>query len=458
MRKYLKRLFVIMLICICTFSSFGGTKVYAATVKLNKSSANLYVGESVTLKLNGTKKTVKWSTSNKNVASVSSKGKVTAKKKGTATISAKCNGKSYKCKIIVKPISLNKSSATIKVGDSINLKLNGAKKKITWSSSDNSIAKVSSKGVVSARKKGKVTITAKHDGKNYKCNIRVNDKKKEDNVVTGITLNCTSKEIKEDESFVLTATVTPSNVNNYTIEWSSSDSSIAKVENGIVTGVKEGTATITASCLGYSASCTVKVNKNIISVTGIALNSTSKEIKEDESFVLTATVTPSNVNNYTIEWSSSDSSIAKVENGIVTGVKEGTATITASCSGYSASCTVKVNKNIIVKMNQIWMDNPGSTYNIGDSVVIHLQAESTYDINSVILWLKSEENSSSIKSAVSKVDTGNGVFDLVYTITDNMYPGKWIPDWSYIYDKYGTGTTSSNLASSYSNVYFYVAE
>lgn len=373
MSKYLKKLLAVMLACACVLCLSNSTNVYASSVKLNKTSVKLYVGGSASLKLNGTKKAVKWSSSNKNIASVSSKGKATAKKKGTAIITAKCNGKSYKCKITVSPITLNKTSATLNVGDTISLKLNGAQNKVTWSSSNNSIAKVSSKGLVSARKKGKVTITAKCDGKTYKCNVTIND---------------------------------------------------------------------------------INVNK----VTGIRLSSVSKEIKEDEYFMLKATVTPSTAKNYSIEWSSSDNTIAKVENGKVTGLKEGTAIITASCSGYSASCTVKVNKNIVVKMNRIWMDNPGATYNVGDTVVIHLQAESNYDIDSAVLWLKSESNSASVKGAVSRVNTGNGVFDMSYTISDNMYPGKWIPNWAYISDKYGKGTQPSNLNTSYPDVYFYVAE
>lgn len=79
-------------------------------IKLNTTKKTIYKGSTYTLKVKGTKKKVKWTTSNKKVATVNSKGKVTAKKKGTATITAKVGGKKLKCKITVKnPVKKNKN-------------------------------------------------------------------------------------------------------------------------------------------------------------------------------------------------------------------------------------------------------------------------------------------------------------------------------------------------------------
>lgn len=74
----------------------------ASKVKLNKTKATVYVGKSTQLKVTGTKKKVTWKSSNKKIATVTSKGKVTAKKKGTATITATVSGKKYTCKVTVK--------------------------------------------------------------------------------------------------------------------------------------------------------------------------------------------------------------------------------------------------------------------------------------------------------------------------------------------------------------------
>lgn len=76
--------------------------VQASTAKINYTKKTLYVGDKCTLKIKNTRKKVKWTSSNKSVATVNSKGKVTAKKKGTTTITAKIGNKKYKCKITVK--------------------------------------------------------------------------------------------------------------------------------------------------------------------------------------------------------------------------------------------------------------------------------------------------------------------------------------------------------------------
>ena len=76
--------------------------VEAATVKINKTKLTLNVGQTYTLKIKGTKSKVKWSSSKKSIATVSSKGEVTAKKKGSTTITATVGGKKYTCKVTVK--------------------------------------------------------------------------------------------------------------------------------------------------------------------------------------------------------------------------------------------------------------------------------------------------------------------------------------------------------------------
>ena len=81
---------------------------------MSKSSLTLYVGKSSTLKVSGTKSKVKWSSSNKSVATVTSKGKVTAKQAGSATISAKVGKKTLKCKVTVKE-KFSASEATKKI-------------------------------------------------------------------------------------------------------------------------------------------------------------------------------------------------------------------------------------------------------------------------------------------------------------------------------------------------------
>ena len=163
--------------------------------------------------------------------------------------------------------------------------------------------------------------------------------------VTGVRLDKTSLSFTGTGSCqILTATVSPSNATNNTLTWSSSNTSVATVFYGVVEAVGFGTATITAkSNNGKTASCTVTVNP--IAVTSVSLNKTSLSFTgTGSSQTLTATVSPSNATNKTLTWSSSNTSVATVSNGVVKAVGFGTATITAkSNNGKTASCSVTVN-------------------------------------------------------------------------------------------------------------------
>lgn len=157
--------------------------VSANAAKLNKKSLSLNVGKTYTLKASGTKGKIKWSSDKKSIATVSSKGVVTGKKKGSAVITAKYGKKKLTCKVTVKQpvtsVKLNKKSATLEKGKTLTLKAtvspsNANNKGITWSSSNKKVATVSSKGVVKAVGKGTATITAKaKDGSKKKATCKI---------------------------------------------------------------------------------------------------------------------------------------------------------------------------------------------------------------------------------------------------------------------------------------------
>jgi hypothetical protein len=152
------------------------TTVQAATkVKLNKTKATLIVGNTVNLKVSGTSKKVTWKSSDSKVAKVSSKGVVTAKKKGSAKITATVDGKKYTCKVTVEKPSISDETAAITVGSTVSLSVDGTTQKVTWSSGDKSVAKVSKKGVVTGVLAGNTKITATVGGKKYTCKVTVKD-------------------------------------------------------------------------------------------------------------------------------------------------------------------------------------------------------------------------------------------------------------------------------------------
>ena len=162
---------------------------------------------------------------------------------------------------------------------------------------------------------------------------------------SAIELSESEKTVFVGDTFTITATVKPEDAFNRTVTWSSSDPSIATVdENGTVTAIAKGEAIITAeSADGVKAECKVTVEKK---VAAIELSESEKTVFVGDTFTITATVKPEDAFNRTVTWSSSDPSIATVdENGTVTAIAKGEATITAeSADGVKAECKVTVEK------------------------------------------------------------------------------------------------------------------
>ena len=164
-------------------------------------------------------------------------------------------------------------------------------------------------------------------------------------VVTGVEVNVS---INIGETVQLVETVSPSNATNKNVTWTSSDTSIATVSsNGLVTGIKAGSATITVTTVdgGKTATCNIKVQSTVVSVTGVSLNINNTTINVGGTVQLVATVSPSNATNKNVTWTSSDTSIATVSsNGLVTGIKAGSATITVTTvdGGKTANSSITV--------------------------------------------------------------------------------------------------------------------
>ena len=233
----------------------GEPTVPVASVKLSKTSLTMYVKDkAVTLKAtvspsNATDKAVTWNSSNVKVAKVDANGKVTPVAKGTATITAKtANGKTATCKVTVKvhvtKVTLSKKTATMGEKGSLALTAtvspsNANDKKVTWKSSKTSLATVSSRGVVKAKKAGKVKITAKADGKSATCTITIKK------APTKITVKKPSVTIKRKKTYKIKYTLKPSGAMNK-VTYSSNKKSVATVsKSGVIKGVKKGTAVIT---------------------------------------------------------------------------------------------------------------------------------------------------------------------------------------------------------------------
>ena len=188
--------------------------------------------------------------------------------------------------------------------------------------------------------------------------------------VSGVRLNKTSLSFTgTGSSQTLTATVSPSNATNKTITWSSSNTSVATVSNGVVKAVGFGTATITAkSNNGKTASCSVTVNP--IQPTGIkATPETSTLYGLNSTVKLSANVMPSNATNKAVTWSSRNTSVATVSSdGTVKAVGYGTTVITATTvNGLTSNCTINVKKEEVTSLT-IATQPTKTNYYVGDTL------------------------------------------------------------------------------------------
>lgn len=167
--------------------------------------------------------------------------------------------------------------------------------------------------------------------------------------VKGVTLDKTTLELTAGATGQLVAKLNPEDATDQSVTWSSSNPAAVKVENGKLTALAEGNATITAKCGEKSAFCTVTVQKAEVLAESVTLDQTTMELTVNGTGKLTATVKPDETTVKTIQWSSSDEAVATVgADGTVTALKEGTAVITAKCGEKSAECTVTVKAEAMV--------------------------------------------------------------------------------------------------------------
>ena len=170
--------------------------------------------------------------------------------------------------------------------------------------------------------------------------------------VTGVTLSQTELSLTEGNTAQLTATVKPDDATNKNVTWSSDDTSVATVDaTGKVTAVSAGTATITVTTVDQSktATCEVTVTAAPVPVSGVSLNKDSTSLTVGDTETLTATVKPEDATNKAVTWTSSNSTVATVDqNGVVTAVAPGTATITVTTQdgNHTDTCTVTVRPDI----------------------------------------------------------------------------------------------------------------
>ncbi len=205
--------------------------------------------------------------------------------------------------------------------------------------------------------------------------------------VASVAVSSTTVSLTEGDSQTITVTISPSNATDKKYTFSSSDTSIVTIdENGKITAIKAGEATITVTTSdgNKTATCKVTVKEKEIPVESVSLNKTELSLTEEQTETLTATVYPENATNTEVTWTSSDPSIATVDkDGKITALKAGEATITVTTmtGNKSAVCKVVVNASN-KRIKEIY-------YNVGE---LELTYRYDYDSENRVVKITQEKN------------------------------------------------------------------
>ena len=410
-------------------AEFEVKPVAVTDVTLNSATLKLVEGDTASLiatvsPSNADNKKIIWSSSNASIASVK-EGVVTAIKAGTTVITAKSDdgGKTATCAITVvekvfpvESVSLNKTIVQIEEGDELTLTatiapVNATNKNIIWTSSDESVAKVND-GKVTALKIGSATITVKTEegNKTATCAVTVVEKVYH---VESVSLDKTNVELKEGEETTLAATVNPANATNKDLTWTSSDENVATVENGKITALKVGHATIIVKSVDGDKSASCEVTVLPVLVESVSLDKNEVEIKTGEELTLNVTINPENATNQDVIWTSEDESIATVIDGKVTAIEVGTTIITVTTvdGEKTAECKVIV---LPWAVESVTLDQTKVEIKTGEEITLSATINPVNATNKNITWTSSDENIATVVDGkVYGVNIGKAIISVV---------------------------------------------
>lgn len=251
--------------------------------------------------------------------------------------------------IHVNGVTVDPTSLSLNVGGTAQLSAtvtpsDALDKSVTWISGDESVATVSSDGLVTAVGNGNTTITVRtQDGGFEKsCAVEVLTP------ATGLYLPDTYS-INKGTQYTFENVIIPADATTRNIAWESSDPTVATIgENGLITAIKKGTTIIKATLVEgaetFTASCSLTVK---VPVTGVSLNKSTLELPVGKTETLIATVEPSDADNLNVSWTSGNESIVSVDavgklTALVVDNDPITITVTTEDGNFTAECAVTV--------------------------------------------------------------------------------------------------------------------
>ena len=439
---------------------FGSVAVHAeGSFFINMKTATINIGDEENQlvleieKLPEGRKT-RWVSWNENIAVVDQegqKGVVTALRKGKAIISSGIGFPRETCLVtVVEPsIKLNKTAAVlycapvsesakaVSGGDILQLKatVKGADQNTMWRSSNKKVAVVDpDTGKVTAVSAGTADITATANGVSSSCKITVKDN------TLSLNLDTMLLSTKGAGSTVrLVPTVAGANKK---VAWTSSDTSVATVKGGKVTGKKTGEAEITATANGVSAKCRVRVEEGLVSV-----NEEYIQLYRTEDSSETKQLKTNASRTDTVVWTSSDEKIASVDSsGLVSAKGAGTALITASCNGKTDTCIVEV-ADTATRINEriVHLKTKGTakTYALDWQVTGRKTAVKWKSSNTKVASVSKGKITAKKPGTATITAEANGVTDTVLVTVQEFTPSITLNQREYTLYTKGKGNTIS---------------
>ena len=409
-----------------------GTAYTVTSIELDKEVIELKVDDIYSLKTiinppEAKDTELTWHSSNEKVAKVDNKGTVTALAVGTSTITVKTgNGNTAICIVKVTAIEdedddfdkivFDVNSIVLKDGIKYTIDYSiepkDANVKLIWESSDTKVATVED-GIIQTLAPGTTTITAKKANKEAIVYVTVvkGDSSTPDVIDDGkeikavsINMNQTELNMKVSQDYKLTAEVLPSNTTNKAVTYKSTNTEVATVDaTGKVVAVAKGTATITATTAnGIVAEVKVTVDEEKAKeIESITLSIKNVSLSPGNTIQLVETYSPSDAAVEKITWTSSDNNVATVEDGLVTAMRNGTATITVSSdSGVKATCNITVNSSVVT-VTTVNINPSSVSIRVNGTTQLSAEFYPPYASNKTLTWRSSNKS-------IATVD-GNGL-------------------------------------------------
>lgn len=372
-------------------------------------------------------KTIVWSSSDENIAIVDQTGMVTTLNPGQCTIIATSQdtGVLDKCVVTVTEpvtgISLNATDITLYTGEKFVIipvvePVEASDKSVTYLSSDPTVAAVDTNGIVTGMKGGSaiILVTTVERGLVASMKVTVHE------FVTGIKINNSSPYINYNETRRLTVDITPTSATNQGVRWSTSNPSVITVnEKGNITAVGYGTAVITATAVDGSEISDSVIITSVKPVISITTNPTSVTMLEGQSQDVVAIVSPSDATFTEVEWTSSDTSIAKVDfNGTITGVSAGICYVTAtSTDGNNIQAKVKVTIKPAIPATSVIINSESITMLPGQTRPLSVRLKPTKSTDNYT-WVSGDTSIATVDENGNVYAKGQGITQ-IYCIAES---------------------------------------